>query len=353
MLDDSYTKMTLLAPRTFERQTETLEELGPHEAWIRVHLTGICGTDLAIYEGHYEVPLPLVLGHEFCGTVERVGSKVADTWRNRRVVAELNNACLSYEDPEPCPECRAMMPNHCRRRTVLGIINAHGAFAQYVRVPVKNIHPLPDSLSDQRAVFVEPMAAALQTFVLRPLEHGERVVVLGAGRLGQLIIAAARAQHAEVIAISRTPEKLAFATQFGAQHTFQADPTLSIDPSLPTRLRERFDDRLADVVVDATGHPDGLPQALELVRPRGTICTKTTVGQPSNLDLTRLVVDEIQISSSRCGPFSAAIHFLEQQELPLDAWIQQSFPLHQLPLAMQAAKQTGKILVDLNLPCTA
>ncbi|MBK05833.1 MAG: alcohol dehydrogenase [Deltaproteobacteria bacterium] len=339
-MEKQFTAMTLIAPRTFEVQKRAFQPLGPHEVRVRVHLAGVCGTDLAIFEGHYQVPLPLVLGHEFCGVVEEIGSEVPPSWLQRRVVVEINNSCLAYEREDLCPECQHNRPHHCRERTVIGIERADGAFAEVISVPAQNLHPLPDSLSNEVAIFTEPMAAALQTFVQRPIEHGENVVVLGAGRLGLLIIAAARAAGAQVIAVSRSEIRRKFALQFGAHYA------MSPSQDLPQHLREICGQQLADVVVDATGNPEGLSEALALVRPLGTICVKTTVGQPSSLDLTKLVVDEIDISSSRCGPFSQAIHFLEQHELPFSQWITETYPLTQLVQAMSQAQQPGKVLID-------
>lgn len=342
MPESNFHAMVLVAPRAFEKQQRTVPTLGPNEVLIRAHYAGVCGTDLALFNGQYEVPLPLVLGHEFSGRVKAVGDDVSEHWIGRRVVADINNTCRSYKRDNMCPECQRQNSNHCRERTVLGIIEADGAFAEYIRVPAYNLHPIPDVLSDQVAVLVEPMAAALQTFVKRPLEPNERVVVMGAGRLGGLIVAAAKSKGAEVIAISRHAKRRAFAQIFGADHVLAPSPTLS------SEIRELWGGELADVVVDATGHPDGLQAALECVRPCGTLCLKTTVGQPSTLAMTRIVVDEIQLSSSRCGSFSEAIHFLEQNPFPFDEWFQGTYPLSQLGSALQAAQEPGKILIDLQ-----
>ncbi len=333
--------MTLLAPRELEMQTHPLPEIGRGQALIRVILAGVCGTDLALYRGQYEVPLPCVMGHEFVGMVEQIGEGVDSRWLDKRVSVEINLCETFSQSPGgACEWCHANTPNHCDTRTVLGIIEADGAFAEYLVVPVSNLHLVPATVNDIEAVLVEPMAAALQTFVMCPLEPGQRVVVLGAGRLGVLIVAAAKAAGAEVTAVSRTVQRLELARAFGADYRLLAGPRLIQD------VLGVCDGELADVVVEVTGNPAGLQDAVGLVRPRGTICLKTTVGEPSTVDLTKIVVDEIQLSASRCGPFAEAIRFLEDHSLPLKEWIRASYPLEQLDDAMDAASQPGKILVD-------
>ena len=339
-MTEQYRAMSLIAPETLELRDKPLKEPGPKEVLVKVSLAGVCGTDLAIYGGHYQVDLPLVLGHEFCGVVAQVGADISTSWIGRRVAVDINNSCLAYQKEDPCPECKKQMPRHCRTRTVTGIIQMDGAFAEYITVPAQNLHPLPDAISDRAAVLVEPMAAALQTFIMRPLVLDEYVVVLGTGRLGLLIVAAAKSHGAKVIGISRSQVKRDFAKRFGA------DEILAPSPDLPQQIQEITGGMLADVVVEASGNPEILKDAIELVRPRGTICLKTTAGVPSQIDLTRIIVDEIQLSTSRCGPFAPTIHFLEQHDLPIEDWIQETFPLSQLPQGMEAATQPGKFLIS-------
>lgn len=336
-------QMVMVEPGTFQAKPQDIRAPEPHEVRVRVLCAGVCGTDLALFSGQYPVPLPCVMGHEFVGVIEEVGADVHHRWVGRRVAVEIN-VCDEYSqgDGEACPTCGALNPGHCDKRTVIGIIQAPGAFARYLYAPVSNLHVLPDSVDDQTAVLVEPVAAAIQTFVMCPLDkgHRQRVVVLGAGRLGLLIIAVAASEGAEVIAVSRTAERLELARKFGAHHAFQAGPDLE------SQIRSVNDGKLADIVVEVTGNPAGLGDALKLVRPRGTVCLKTTVGEPSVVDLTKVVVDEIQLSASRCGPFAEAIHFLERHPLPLKEWIRASYPLEQLSDAMEEAKLPGKVLLN-------
>lgn len=336
-------QMVMVEPGSLSEQSQEIRSPEPHEVRVRVLCAGVCGTDLALYSGQYPVPLPCVMGHEFVGVVEEVGTEVHHRWVGRRVAVEIN-ICEDYTqgDGEACPTCGQLSPGHCEKRTVLGIIQAPGAFARYMYAPVSNLHVLPDSIDDTTAVLVEPVAAAIQTFVMCPLDkgHRQRVVVLGAGRLGLLIIAVAAAEGAEVVAVSRTAERLELARKFGAHHAFQTGPELA------SKIRELGQGELADVVVEVTGNPKGLNDALQLVKPRGTICLKTTVGEPSVVDLTKIVVDEIQLSGSRCGPFAEAIHFLERHPLPLEDWIRASYPLERLGEALEEAKLPGKVLVN-------
>jgi threonine dehydrogenase-like Zn-dependent dehydrogenase len=334
--------MTLVAPQVLELQQRQLREIAEGHARIHVCYAGICGTDLALYRGQYKTNLPLVLGHEFVGVVEQVAPDVSSRWKGKRVVSEINNHCRAYRRKDLCPECLSDQVNHCRKRTVIGIAGADGAFAEYIDVPVGNMHFVSDALDDYTATLIEPMAAALQTFNVCPIEPGQRVLVMGAGRLGLLIIAAARSANAEVIAVSRSQERLDFAKQFGAEHLF----TPSGD--LPDQIKAIYNNQLADIVVEATGNTNGIREALALVRPRGTICVKTTMGEPSLLDLTKIVVDEIQLSASRCGAFAPAIHFLEQHKLPLKQWFHPALPLSQLSHAMQLATKPGKVLLDIR-----
>lgn len=340
---EQFSCMTLVSSRVLEQRMCRLEKPKPHHVLLRVICAGICGTDLAIFHGQYSIPLPCVLGHEFVGVVEDIGEGVHQRWVGKRVAVEIN-VCQDYAcgEGEHCPTCGATEPNHCEKRSVLGIIHAQGAFAQYIHVPVSNLHVIPTTMDNATAVLVEPMAAALQTFEMCRLQHGQRVVVLGAGRLGALIIAAAHAAGAEVIAVARSESRLNHAHAFGAEHTIQAGAGVN----LAEQIRSLCKGQLADVVVEATGHTEGLNQAIQLVRPRGTLCLKTTVGQPSLIDLTRIVVEEIQLSASRCGPFATAIHFLEKYELPLQDWIRASYPLEFLEEAMAEARLPGKVLID-------
>jgi threonine dehydrogenase-like Zn-dependent dehydrogenase len=328
----------LVAPRRLEL---TQADIAPAsgEALFEVAATGICGTDLAIYDGHYAVPLPITLGHEFAGTVVEVGQGVPGDLLGRRVVGEINITCLAAGGVTPCAACRRGLASHCTARTVLGIDRAHGAFASHALLPARCLHVLPGRIALEDAVFVEPLAAAFQTFELSPVSPGEVVVVLGAGRLGVLVCAVAAYLGARVVAVSRSEAKRARALAMGAEAAVAPDAALAA-------VRDRTEGLGADIVVEATGSPDGLAQALDLVRPRGTIAAKTTCGLPSRgLDLTRLVVGEVSLVGSRCGPFGRAIAALASGAVRVGDLIEGRFALDELAAAMAAARTRAKVLV--------
>ena len=340
-MNAQYRAMVLQRPTKVVEEPRTRGELAPWEVELRIKKAGICGTDLAIYSGAYRVPLPLVLGHEFVGEIARLGSEVEGWKEGERVVAEINNHCIAQRKTALCPHCASGMPTHCRERTVLGIFGADGAFSEYLKVPAGNLHRLPESIPDRAGVIVEPLAAALQTFAFHPIKGGELVVILGSGRLGSLIVFVAKALGATVVAISRSEERRKLASIFGADYTFPPSE------QLPAQIRELRAGLGADAVVDSTGDPEACDLALSLLRPRGRLYLKTTSGIPSTLNQTQIVVDEIQISATRCGDFSKAIRFLTENQLPIDRWISSEFPLRKLSRALERAKAPGKILIDI------
>jgi len=336
-------KVALLTqPGHFDIEDRPEPVLGPREALVRVLYAGICGTDLAIYSGDYAASLPLVLGHELSGVVEKVGAEVSEDWLGRTVTSEINNTCLSYGVSHPCAACRSGLPRHCRKRTVLGIQCADGAFQERVKVPAANLHALPEGLDPIRGVFAEPVAAAIQTFELTPAKDGDPIVVLGAGRLGTLIIGVAHLRGTRVIAVSLDKTDLERARDFGAEEAFLAD-----DPRLAQAIRDQTSGMGAPVVVEATGSPRGLPLALTLVAPGGTIALKSTPGLPvDGLDITRIAVDEIRIQGSRCGPFGKAIDLLWSGALPVETLVSSVWPLTSLRDAFGAAIEEPKVVVD-------
>lgn len=306
---------------------------------MRILAAGICGTDLALGSGDYPVPLPLVLGHEWVGTVEAVGPGVIPEMLGARVVGDINQTCRSRDREPACAACDANLEHHCLDRTVMGIIRADGAWATDAIVPALNLHAIPFGVSDAHAVLAEPLAAAIQTFELAPVFPGDQVVVLGAGRLGSLIIQVARLKGARVIAVSRSAEKRKRAQKLGAKHA------LAPDEDLARAVREITGPMGADMVIDATGDPTGFATALTLVRPRGTVALKTTCGRPATIDVTRAVVDEIQISTSRCGPLSKAIAMIREGHLKLNQLITATLPLDRVHEGLELTAQGGKVIL--------
>lgn len=300
-----------------------MPEPGEQEALIRISLAGICSTDLEIVKGYNN--FQGVLGHEFVGVVERVGSADNAEWIGRRVVGTINLGCRQ------CPICLHDGPEHCPNRTVLGIINKDGIFADCATLPVANLLPVPDSVPDELAVFTEPLAAALrirEQLVVRP---SAQTAVVGPGRLGLLI--------AQVLALTGTP-----VTVFGRR---PASLELPQQLGLGTGLVAGAADDSFDFVVEATGNEAGFAHSLRLVRPLGTLVLKSTFAGNANLNLSKLVVAEINVVGSRCGPFAPALDLLEKGAVAVRPLIEGEYPLSDALTAFKHAAQPGvrKILL--------
>lgn len=298
---------------------------GPGEALLAMRLAGICATDLEILHGYAGfVGIP---GHEGVATV--AACDVRPDLVGRRVVSEINVSCGQ------CTMCRTGLPSHCEQRAVIGIRQRPGLFAGRVAVPADLLHVVPDEISDTQAVFVEPLAAACQVTQLVPIGPGDRVVVLGGGRLGLLVAQVLRLTGCELTVLGRRAAALARAAQLGL--------AIGLVDEWPANER-------VDVVVECTGHPTGFDTALRLVRPRGTVVLKSTYAAPLTTDMSRLVVDEIRLVGSRCGPFPAALRLLQAglvDPLPL---VDATFPLEEGVEAMAYAAQpgVGKVLLALE-----
>lgn len=303
----------------------------PHEALIRVRLAGVCSTDLHLVAG-YKGGYRGVLGHEFVGDV--VAAPGHDVWLGQRVVGEINSGCGA------CELCQRGLSKHCRHRQSLGIIKRDGAFADYLTLPVANLHAVPADLPDEQAVFVEPLAAALQIREQIPITATSRVYVLGDGRLGLLVAQVLALTGCELTVVGRHPAKLTLLEQL--HHTLQ------LRISSPTLLAE-LGNRPADVVVEATGSPQGFAQASKLVRPGGVLVLKSTFADMlTNFDLSRLVVDEITLVGSRCGPFAPALRLLQNGLIRVEPLIQARYSLDQGVAALHHAGRKGilKILIQ-------
>ncbi len=352
--------MILEGPMRIVARETPRRALQPWEARVAVERAGVCGTDLAIWSGAYVVPLPLTPGHEWVGRVIEAGDPAAGReWSGRRVTAGINITCLSRGETAPCAACRRGESTHCLRREVTGIIKAGGAFQRELIVPWRNLHALPDAMSGEEGVWLEPLAAALRTFELSAAREGDFVVVLGAGRLGALIALAARALGAQTLAVTRGEERAQALRALGLEVAtlppdFRRDPTLNPLAPAPSPLLDLVLERKAglgaDLVVEATGSPDSLALALDLARPRGAIALKSTPGAPvPQFALTRAVVNEITLQGSRCGSIERAIEFQATRRLPLASLLRERYPLEELESALRAAlRSSGKILVDVE-----
>ncbi len=291
-------------------------EANASETILRLRMVGICDTDLQLARGYMN--FRGILGHEF----------VAQTESGRRVTAEINAAC------HDCPACRAGRPGHCPHRTVLGILGRDGAMADLVRVPARNLHNIPDAIEDMEAVFIEPLAAAFRIAEQVELGPDVAMAILGDGKLGLLSAWVARLSGAHVTLIGKHPSKLALAGEGIDTQTLESSEALA---------------KSFDVVVDCTGSDSGFSAALGLVRPCGTVVLKTTVAGQYAIDLATIVIDEIRVVGSRCGPFPKAIAALERRQIDVRPLIGSVFDLDDAEEAFSAAAEKGsrKILMTV------
>ena len=296
---------------------------GPGEALIRVAMAGICNTDLEIAKGYMD--FSGVLGHELLGVVEACEDP---RWANRRVAGEINLAC------HHCELCARGLARHCMQRKVLGIVGKDGCFAEYVTLPVSNLHLLPDTLSDTRACFVEPVAAAFEILEQVTVMPRDRVAVLGDGKLGLLVAQVLETTGCALTLVGKHARKRALAERRGI-----ATAELG---SLP---RKAF-----DIVVEATGSPSGMRAAIELTRPRGTVVLKSTYHGRLEVDAAPLVIDELTMIGSRCGPFERAIMALAGGTIDPDPMVDEIVPLALAQGAFERAAQPGtlKVLLDMR-----
>ncbi|HLI90363.1 MAG TPA: alcohol dehydrogenase catalytic domain-containing protein [Ktedonobacteraceae bacterium] len=307
------------------------------EALIRVLQAGICNTDLEIVRGYMN--FQGVPGHEFVGIVEEIYGQAAQDLAGdligQRVVGEINAACHRPD----CFYCQHNMPTHCPRRTTLGIVNRDGAFAEYAMLPVENLHPVPENVSDEEAVFVEPLAANFEILEQAHLRPTDKVLILGDGKMGQLAAQVLTLSGCEVAMVGKHKEKLTLVEKRGVR-------TYVLDDMQHFALE---DGRRVDLVVECTGSEQGLEMALRLVRPRGTLILKSTVAARSQLHLAPIVIDEIRVQGSRCGPFAPAIRALSHKLVDVQPLISARYPLDEALTAFEHAGQRGvlKVLVKV------
>ena len=292
------------------------------EAIIRVRQAGICTTDLELARGYMDYSG--VLGHEFVGIVEQATDR--PDLVGCRVAGEINAACRA------CETCVAGRPTHCPFRTTLGISGRDGAFADYLRLPYENLHLLPTSLTDDQAVFIEPLAAACEITQQVSVRPSDRVVVIGDGKLGLLCTQILSLTGCALTLLGRHLQKGKWLQERGVHLTTTPDDIL---PGV-------------DLIVEATGTPDGFTLATQLVRPRGTIILKSTYHGNHTLNMSQLVIDEISLIGSRCGPFAPAIRLLEQDLVQVDSLIHAHYSLDEGLSAFEHATKKGTIKVLLH-----
>ena len=306
-----------LSVREIERPTPA-----SGEALVRVRLAGICATDLELVKGYY--PYAGVPGHEFVGEI--VEAPRAPERIGERVVGEINAVCGN------CGTCHRGHPRHCERRTVLGIVNRNGAFAEFLTLPLANLLRVPDHVPDESAVFTEPLAAALEIRAQVPIGPKERVLVIGAGRLGQLIARSLVPSGARIQAVVRHERQRDLLRAAGVHVISEED--------LPLRA--------VDVAIEATGSPSGFALAQKAVRPRGTIVLKSTYAGRLEIDAAPIVVDEITIVGSRCGDFAPALQMLDAGQIDPRDLIDSERPLGEALAAFEQAERPGALKILLR-----
>jgi threonine dehydrogenase-like Zn-dependent dehydrogenase len=297
-------------------------EPGPGEALVKVVAAGICNTDLEIARGYMD--FKGILGHEFVGVVERAEE---EDLVGTRVVGEINCACGC------CQQCLENRPHHCTERTTLGISGRDGAFAEYLTLPVENLHVLPDYLPQYSAIFVEPLAACLRVLEQVHIHPYTRVAVLGDGKLGQIMAQVMRLTSCELLVVGRFPQKVKIMDRMGIR----------------TIMAEEVDDTLFDVVIECTGKPEGFDLARKMVRPAGTIVQKSTYVNKIVMDISKLVVDEVSIVGSRCGDFEPAIRTLMRGLVDVQTLIDRRFPLEEGLNAFEYAGRDEVLKVVLDM----
>lgn len=308
-------------------------------ALVRVRLVGICNTDIELLHGYYN--FRGVPGHEFVGTVEQLRGTLAGKkkkWLGRRVCGEINISCRALGRPHVCNFCRRGLKAHCAHRKVLGIIGHPGAYAEYLTLPLENLHLVPKNVTDEQAVFVEPLAAACE--ILEQVDVGKfrEAAVLGDGKLAQLIVRVLRTAVPRMVMYGKHEKKLALARRAGIQ-----TKKVRGDASDVKRIRESY-----SLVVEATGSPSGLALAQHMTEPRGTLVLKSTFHGAAPTETWPIVVKEITVVGSRCGPFAKAIALLRSGKIDPTPLITRTFSLRDAPAAIRFAQESDVMKVLLQ-----
>ncbi len=291
------------------------------EALIKILRAGICNTDVELLRGYY--PYAGVLGHEFVGVVESEGE-----WKGKRVCGEITARCGK------CEACRNRNRNHCEHRTVLGIQDRNGVFAEYTTLPYENLHEVPHNVSDDEAVFTEPLAAALQIPQQIQIHPEDRVVLIGDGKLGSLCAQVVALSGCDLTVIGKHENKLEILKKRG----------------IKTALMKDAPKFKADVAIEVTGSPNGFEMARGYLRGGGRLVLKSTYAGKLTLDMSSIVVDEITIIGSRCGPFKAALDLLSRKLIDVGSFVHARYNLDDAVRAMETTQEAGilKVLLDVS-----
>ena len=292
------------------------------ESLVRVKMAGICGTDLELMKGYMSyVGVP---GHEFVGVVEE---SINQDLIGKRVVGEINVGCRN------CTSCMRGLERHCPNRTVLGILQRDGSFAEYLSLPEKNLHLIPDLVTDEEAVFVEPLAAAFEILEQLHIEPTWRLAIVGDGRLAQLIARVLKLSHPDITCFGRHENKMKLLQKIGIK--------------TKTNISQ-IDQKIFDVVVEATGNQSGFTDTMKLVRPRGFVILKSTISSQNKIDLSPTIINEVTILGSRCGPFLPAIKSLSTKIISVKELISSIYPLDSFKEAFEDSKRSESLKILLK-----
>ncbi|NVM17601.1 MAG: alcohol dehydrogenase catalytic domain-containing protein [Candidatus Lokiarchaeota archaeon] len=316
----------------FDGQNVSIKEvpipkLGDSQVLIKIKASGICGTDIAIAKGDLPTPTPIILGHEFVGEVIEVGKKINSTWEGKHVTSEINTN-IDFS----CYYCQRKIFSQCISRKALGI-DIDGSFAEYIVLKPYLLHEIPRKISYKEATFIEPLAAAYQTFEMMPLADDDKVIAIyGLGKLGLLLTQVALVKGLDVIAVDGSEKKLAMAEKYGAKQLINRFEVENISDE----IKGSTDNLGADIVVDTTGNPEALIDIVASCKTRGKIHIKSTHGLRTPINLTDIVVREITIYSSRCGLFDKAIEGLSSGDIKVKNLISKMYDLENIREAFAA-----------------
>lgn len=298
----------------------------PGEVIIKVLKAGICNTDLEIIKG-YIPGFNGIPGHEFIGCIEQVSSDKYENLLGKRVTAEINCNCNN------CDMCSRGFPRHCTKRTVIGIDGRNGAFAEYISVPIDNVVIIPETITDNNALFIEPLAAAFEIQDQITITNNDKILIVGDGKLAHLIAISLLPSGCDLTLLGKHPEKTSLLDCYSIRHLIVKDSIIN----------EKY-----DIVIEASGSPEGFYDALSFVRPKGIFVLKSTYANEISLNPSKIVVDEITLIGSRCGNFRNAVDFLEKEVIDLSYLISDRFPLSRGIEAFKAAlrKDSMKVVID-------
>lgn len=296
---------------------------------VHVKAVGLCGTDLAIVNGSLPTPTPIILGHEFTGAVVAIGNNVEQSWLNKRITSEINSD-IDFN----CDYCKQGLYTQCLSRKAIGI-DIDGALAEFIALESYLLHEIPNSISYDNGTFIEPLAAAYQTFEMMPIDRNDRIMaIFGLGKLGLLITQVALSKGLKLIVVDGSDKKLNLAKNYGAQFSINRINCEDI----PKEIKKLTKGLGADIVIDATGNPNALFDIVASCKTRGKIHVKSTHGVSTSINITDIVVRELTIYSSRCGPFGKAIDGLKSGKISVKELISKKFELDEIKKAFESYK---------------